>query len=126
LETQSWACIGILYGHWKPLVEIVFVPDGKRIISRTYGGIVRIWDISAVIEGREFEIEVDDGTPAVVGSWFRHVIPLGGWFGTVPFVFQHRFKLPAGVEPLGWKIVSEEETEVKISGDKELDSRGAA
>jgi hypothetical protein len=86
--------------------DVAFLPDGKRIISMSDDNTIRIWDISAVIAGREFDIEVDEGVPPAVGGWFRHAIPLGGWFYGEPFVFKHPFKLPAGVEPLGWKIGS--------------------
>jgi hypothetical protein len=108
-DTQTWSCIAVLNGHWAWVVDFAFLPDGKRIISRTLDNTLQIWDISAVIEGREFEVQMDEGLPAVMGSWFRQAIPLGGWYDGVPFIFQHRFKLPPGVEPLNWKIVSEGE-----------------
>jgi hypothetical protein len=56
---------------------------------------------------------MDECMPAVMGSWFRQGIPLGGWFNGEPFIFQHRFTLPAGVKPLDWNIVPEEESEVQ-------------
>jgi WD40 repeat protein len=117
-ESQTWSCIAVLYGHWDSVRDVAFLPDGKRIVSQSDDNTIRIWDISAVIEGREFEVEMDEGMPAVMGSWFRHAIPLGGWYNGVPFVFQHRFKLPAGVEPLDWDIVAEEGSDSEVKSDE--------
>jgi hypothetical protein len=107
-ETKTWSCITSLYGHWNDVEFVAFLPGhgNKRVVSHstTLDPTLRIWDISAAVEGREFEIEVDEGTPAEFGAWFRHAIPLGGWWDMVPFVCKFPFKLPAGVEPLDWDL----------------------
>jgi WD40 repeat protein len=94
--------------------DVAFLPDDKRIISSAMDDTFRIWDISAVIEGKEFDIEVDPGLPAIMGSWFRHVIPLGGWYQHEPFVFKHRFKVAGGIPTLNWNISSEAESGVDV------------
>jgi hypothetical protein len=108
-DTQTWTCVAIVYSHRSWVNQVAFLPHDKRIISIGSDCTVQIWDISAVIEGREFNIEVDEGTPSVVGNWFQHAIPLGGWFHGQLFVMEHRFKLPPGVEPLDWDIVSQKD-----------------
>jgi WD40 repeat protein len=99
-------------------MDAAFLPDNKRVISHSMDRTIRIWDISAVIEGREFEVEMDEGMPSVMGSWFRHAIPVGGWYYDQPFIVQPRFKLPDGVKPLDWNIVPDSKEE--IGGDEQL------
>jgi hypothetical protein len=124
-RTQTWSCIVVVYGHYTDVMDVAFLPDGKRIISESLDHTIRIWDISAAIEGREFEVEMDEDLPAVMGSWFRHAIPLGGWFYDQPFVFQHRFKLPVGVKPLDWNIFPEHENGDKMDEmDVQTDEHG--
>ncbi|KAJ7799524.1 quinon protein alcohol dehydrogenase-like superfamily [Mycena leptocephala] len=106
-QTQTWSCIAVLYGHSSTVFSVAFLPDGKRIIS-VGDSTIRIWDISAVLEGKEFEVHPDKGG-LVVDAWFRQGICLGGWRMDEPFLFQYPFELPEGVQPLEWRIQSEQE-----------------
>jgi WD40 repeat protein len=107
-QTQTWSCIAVLYGHSGPVLSVAFLPDEKRIISDGADGTIRIWDISAVLAGKEFEVHPDKGG-LVVDAWFRQGICLGGWRVDEPFLFQYPFELPEGVQPLEWRIQSEQE-----------------
>ncbi|KAJ7816033.1 quinon protein alcohol dehydrogenase-like superfamily [Mycena leptocephala] len=107
-QTQTWSCIAVLYGHSWAVLSVAFLPDGKRIISAGGEGTIRIWDISAVLEGKEFEVHPDKGG-FIVDAWFRQGICLGGWRMGEPFLFQYPFELPEGVQPLEWRIQSEQE-----------------
>jgi WD40 repeat protein len=111
---STWICVATLYGHFCPVSSVVFQSDGSgRILSASgdpsawyNDGTIRIWDVSAVLDGREFDIEVKEG-PREVGRWFCQGIPLGGWMEDRPFVFEYpKFKLPEGVKLLDWKIGS--------------------
>jgi hypothetical protein len=61
-----------------------------------------------VLEGKEFEVHPDKGG-LVVDAWFRQGICLGGWRMDEPFLFQYPFELPEGVQPLEWRIQSEQD-----------------
>jgi WD40 repeat protein len=45
-------------GHLQRIVSVAFSPDGKRIVSGSYDGILKIWDASLSPEA------VDPGTRA--------------------------------------------------------------
>jgi WD40 repeat protein len=102
-QRSTWLCLTTLYGHLGSVSSVTFQHNGRRILSASHEDhTIRIWDVSAVVEGKEFQIDVDEGA-LVVPGWFRHGIPLGGWMDGDPFVSEHPFKLPAGVDPLDWK-----------------------
>lgn len=113
-DPEEWSCIGILYGHTQPIQQLVVLPCGKRFLSHQNDGMIRLWDISALVEGREFEIDdVVDGA-LVHPGWFRHGICLGGWTQEGhPFTFEYPFKLPEGVKPLDWDVENFEFPEVR-------------
>lgn len=99
---HQWSCISVLYGHTRPIDQLIFLSCGKRFLSRQWDGTIRLWDISALVEGREFEIkDVKEGA-LVHPGWFGHGICLGGWTVNGPFVMEYPFKLP--VEPLKWDV----------------------
>lgn len=101
-QTQTWICVAVLCGHTAYVDSVAFLPDGKRIISASeMDHTTRIWDISAVLEGKVFDVHFGEGVHAV-GAWFRQGICLGGWFGADPFLFQYSFPFPKGVQPLDW------------------------
>ncbi|KAJ7901246.1 hypothetical protein B0H13DRAFT_2028492 [Mycena leptocephala] len=98
-----------------------FSSHGNLLISGSEDQTVRVWQCSpqtqtwsciAVLYGHscavEFEVHPDKGG-LVVDAWFRQGICLGGWRMGEPFVFQYPFELPEGVQPLEWRIQSEQE-----------------
>jgi WD40 repeat protein len=127
-KCSTWTCVATLHGHFSPVSSVAFQSDG-RIISASGGtgqwggdGTIRIWDVSAVLEEREFRIEVEEGPPEV-GDWFRQGIPLGGWVKDKPFVFKYpKFKLPEGVRLLDWQIGGASESEECGTDSKEVDN----
>jgi WD40 repeat protein len=105
-QCSTWTCIAVLYGHWGRVTDLAWLPDGKHIISVSdWDRTIRIWNISAVLEGKEFDVKVRNGA-LVAGGWFRQAISLGGWFGGYPFVFEYPFEWPPAVKPLRWNIAS--------------------
>ncbi|KAJ7589666.1 hypothetical protein C8J56DRAFT_939218 [Mycena floridula] len=108
----AWTCIAMLYGHSGWVMSLSFHSHGKQLVASSNsqdmsGHMIRIWNISAIVEGTDFKVHVKEGALAV-GSWFKYGITLGGWFigeeDLEPFMFKYPFKLPTGVKPLEWKI----------------------
>lgn len=102
---SQWTLFSILDNHfYDSIKELAFHLDGNRLLSYSRG-LIRIWDVSASVEGREFKVDVGMDACAE-SSWFKHGITLGGWYTETsrPFVFDYPFKLPEGVEPLNWQI----------------------
>jgi WD40 repeat protein len=107
-ETLTWRCIAVLYGHTETVLTVAFLPGSKRVISVGEFTTIRIWDISAVLQGKEFEVHPKEGAH-LVAAWFHQGICLGGWRWGEPFLFQYPFDLPEGVQPLEWHIESEQQ-----------------
>lgn len=104
---DRWQLVTRLGGHFGEVMNLAFHSCGKQIVSSSTDNTIRIWDITAIVEGLEWDIEVEDGV-MVEGSWFRHAICLGGWLTGYhppePFIFNYPFNLPDGVKVLDWKI----------------------
>lgn len=102
----TWTHVACLSGHLDSVSQVAFSRDGKHLISNDRRHIL-IWDISALVEGREFDIPEDQEGILVRSSWFRHGIPLGGWLLDEPFEFRYPFPLLPEVKPLNWDFMSQ-------------------
>jgi hypothetical protein len=86
--------------------DLAFISGGSQILSSSVDGTIRIWDISAAIEGRKLDVRVNEGVLAVEG-WFQHGLTLGGWFSWTGQMFKFEYPvlvLPAGSKGLDWDI----------------------
>lgn len=108
-KQDAWSCIAVLYGHLGTVTSLAFVPgsNNNRFLSQDHGDYfwitTRIWDISAPLEGRKFDVRPVKEGALVQPGWFEDGICLGGWsYNHGPFIFDYPFMLP--VEPLGWDV----------------------
>src|SRR5205807_2418675 len=43
-ETDSGKELAVLKGHTGPVVDVVFHPDGRRVVTASLDGTVRVWE----------------------------------------------------------------------------------
>jgi len=95
----------VLHGHSAPATDVVWSPDGQRLVSSSQDGTVRVWDSAT---GRELlALRVPNGSPVMKLSWSpdgRHIVTLcrdgnlSVWSGTDRF---HASGQPKGSDPGG-------------------------
>ena len=84
-----WYCLLCRIPIWQGRIISASGIGVRRILGRPGRGdasadcTIRIWDVSAVLDGIEFEVEVKEG-PHESGGWFRQGIALDGWVNDEP------------------------------------------
>ena len=74
-----------LIGHSDDVRSVAFFPDGKQIMTSSWDGTIRVWEVELLEEGREmdeWEMEADSGEYWVLGPKKEHLF----W---TPLLFRH-------------------------------------
>lgn len=91
---DPWRHIATLHGHFGDVTGMSFSANEDMLLSVSSDGTIRLWDIRAILEEKEFTVQVVENGLAV-GTWFKHCIPLGGWYrdSGEHFIFQYPFEM---------------------------------